>query len=226
MDFVNELDSGIQELKGVISEYKQTENVEIELRIGRIEGDKFNSGLKSESFFNQIKERLDSNPNWDKVLKIKTTELNNQGVRKITHFNDKKMAKSSCIKKSRLKNINLRYNNTPYDIRIGVSKEIDSDIKIRIGTTRIKDRVSYFHKDYRLDLTKVEQTENTVTSINYEFEVEFLNLDNEVSDLYRAHSGLLIMRDIINMCEPITESKLELEQTKTPEELLSDLKIN
>ena len=225
MDFVNELDSGIQELKGVISEYKQTENVEIELRIGRIEGDKFNSGLKSESFFNQIKERLDSNPNWDKVLKIKTTELNNQGVRKITHFNDKKMAKSSCIKKSRLKNINLRYNNTPYDIRIGVSKEIDSDIKIRIGTTRIKDRVSYFHKDYRLDLTKVEQTENTVTSINYEFEVEFLNLDNEVSDLYRAHSGLLIMRDIINMCEPITESKLELEQTKTPEELLSDLKI-
>ena len=226
MDFVHELHSGIQELKGVISEYKQTENVEIELRIGRIEGDKFNSGLKSESFFNQIKERLDSNSNWDKVLKIKTTELNNQGVRKITHFNDKKMVKSSCIKKSRLKNINLRYNNTPYDIRIGVSKEIDSDIKIRIGTTRIKDRVSYFHKDYRLDLTKVEQTENTVTSINYEFEVEFLNLDNEVSDLYRAHSGLLIMRDIINMCEPITESKLELEQTKTPEELLSDLKIN
>ena len=225
MDFVNELDSGIQELKGIISEYKKTENVEIELRIGRIEGDKFNSGLKSESFFNKIKERLDSNPNWHNVLNIKTSELNNQGVRKITHFNDKKIAKSSSIKKSRLKNINLRYNNTPYDIRIGVSKEIDSDIKIRTGTTRIKDRVSYFHKDYRLDLTKVEQTENTVTSMNYEFEVEFLNLDNEVGDLYRAHSGLLIMRDIINMCEPITDSKLELEQSKTPEELLSDLKI-
>ena len=38
----------------------------------------------------------------------------------------------------------------------------------------------------------------------YEMEIEFLNLKNDVSDIYRAHSGLLIIRDIINMCEPIT----------------------
>jgi len=210
-DHINELNNGIKILQKIIKEYKTENNIEIELRIGQIIENRFKSGLNSENFYNKIKQKLDSYKDWSQVLCTKTDELNNNGIRKITHFNGKKITKSSSIKKQRLKNINLEYINTPYDIRISVSKETDSEIKIKTGTLRVKERNSYFYKDYRFDLTKVTQTENTVESIIYEFEVEFMNLDNNVSDLYRAHSALLIIRDIINMCEEIVDAKLELD---------------
>jgi len=211
-DYIEELDAGIQELKNDIKKYKNNKNIEIELRIGQIQdNNSFKSGLNSVDFYNKIKQTLDSCKDWSNVLRTKTDELNNSGIRKITHFNDKKITKSSCIKKQRLKNTNLKYSNTPYDIRISISEEVESDSKIKTGTLRVKERDSYFYKDYRFDLTKVTQTENTLVTVNYEFEVEFMNLDNDVSDLYRAHSGLLIMRDIINMCEPISDSKIELD---------------
>ena len=220
-DYINELDSAIRILQDIIREYKTESNIEIELRIGQIIENRFKSGLNSDDFFNRIKIKLDSYKDWSQVLHTKTDELNNNGIRKITHFNGKKISKSSSIKKQRLKNINLEYINTPYDIRISVSKETDSEIKIKTGTLRVKERDSYFYKDYRFDLTKVTQTENTLESTIYEFEVEFMNLDNDVSDVYRAHSGLLIMRDIINMCEEISDAKLQLDC----QEEMNNLKI-
>lgn len=220
-DCIEELNDGIKILQNIIKEYKNNNDIEIELRIGQIIDDSFKSGLNSEHFYNIIKEKLNSCKDWSKVLHTKTDELNYNGIRKITHFNGKKIAKSSCIKKQRLKNINLKYKNTPYDIRISVSKETDSETRIKTGTLRVKERDSYFYKDYRFDLTKVTQTENTLKSIIYEFEVEFINLENDVSDLYRAHSGLLIMRDIINMCEEISDAKLEL----NCQEEMNNLKI-
>ena len=42
----------------------------------------------------------------------------------------------------------------------------------------------------------------------YEVEVEFINTKNEVSDMYRSHSGLLLMRDMINMCEEIEKDSV------------------
>ena len=223
LDHIDELTDGIEELRKIIKKYKLNKNIEIEIRIGQIQDNNhFKSGLCSEEFYNKIKTKLDSSKDWLNVIHTKTDEINSNGIRRITHFNDKKIVKNSSIKKQRLKNINLKYNNTPYDLRISVSTEIESDVKIKTGTIRIKDRVSYCYKDYRFDLTKVTQTENTVKNINYEFEVEFMNLDNEVSDLYRAHSGLLIMRDIVNMCEEIQNAKLELDIG----EELDNLKVN
>jgi len=212
-DNYDELNDGIHILEKVIKDYKKSENIEIELRIGQIMENSFKSGLGSENFYNKIKELLESNKNWDKILRTKTEELNNNGIRKITHFNGKKIAKQSCIKKSKIKTINLKYSNSPYDIRISVAREVESEERIRAGTgtLRKKDRVSYFHKDFRFDLTKVIQIENTVETLMYEFEIEFINLNSEITDIYRAHSALLKMRDIINSCEKIEDAKLSID---------------
>ena len=211
IDHIDELQDGIEYFKNVIKQYKNQENIEIELRIGQINDTFFKSGLNSVEFYNKIRERLESSKDWDNILRTTTDELNSNGIRKITHFNGKKISKTSCITKKKLKNINLKYDNTPYDIRISVSREVESESKIKSGTLRKKTRDSYFYKDYRFDLTKVLQTENTVVSELYEFEVELINLDSDVSDQYRSHSALLIMRDIINMCEPIDKGKLEID---------------
>ena len=204
-DFENELKVGIDKLSTLICEYKKKDNIEIELRLGQIQFNEFKSGLGSKDFFIKIKDTLDSSKVWDKIINNKHEELCMNGIRRTTMFNGKKVMKHQCIKKERLLNVDFQYTGTPYDVRISVSKEIPVYDKIKNGTgiLRKKNRFSYYYKDYVIDLTMVEQIENGVTDIVYELEVEFKNLKSDISDKYRAHSGLLLIRDLINMCEKI-----------------------
>jgi len=204
-DFFDELKVGIDTLSSLIFEYKKKDNIEIEIRLGQIQFNSFKSGLGSKDFFNKIKNTLDSAKCWDKVVNNKHEELCHNGLRRTTVFNGKKVMKHQCIKKERLINKNFEYSGTPYDLRISVSKEIPTEDKIKSGTgiIRKKNRFSYYYKDYIIDLTIVEQIDNGVSETNYELEIEFINLKSDVSDKYRAHSGLLLIRDVVNMCEKI-----------------------
>ena len=162
-DFYNELEEGIIELANVFYKYKKKDNIEIEIRIGQVDTstDAFKPGLGSQDFYNKIQKVLESNKNWDKIIKTTSEELINNGIRKTVKYNNKKVMKNQCIKKNKIKTIDFTYNGTPYDIRISVSNEIPIDEKIKTGIKREKDRVSYCHKDYRFDLTTVIQIDNT-----------------------------------------------------------------
>lgn len=220
-DFFDELKIGIETLSNIFAEYKKKDNLEIELRIGQIQFDGFKPGLGTKDFYNKIKNTLDTCKTWNKIVNNKTEELCTNGLRRITSFNNKKVMKHQCIRKEKILTKDLTYTGTPYDIRISVSKEVESEEKIKTGIIRKKNRNSYYHKDYRIDLTIVEQIENGVSNINYELEVEFLNIKNEISDKYRSHSGLLLMRDMINMCENIDkDATLEFPDEKSEEEML------
>ena len=206
-DFEHELKAGIDKLSTIICEHKKKDHIEIELRLGQIQFNEFKSGLGSKDFFIKIKDTLDSSKVWDKVINNKHEELCINGIRRTTMFNGKKVMKHQCIKKERLLNVDFQYSGTPYDVRISVSKEIPVEDKIKNGTgiLRKKNRFSYYYKDYVIDLTMVEQIENGVSEIVYELEVEFKNLKNDISDKYRAHSGLLLLHDVINMCEKVEQ---------------------
>jgi len=223
IDFEDELNDGINVLSSIIYEYKKKDNIEIEIRLGQIQFNEFKPGLGSKEFFFKIKDKLDSSTVWDKVINNKHEELCLNGIRRTIMFNGKKVMKSQCIKKERILNSNLQYSGTPYDVRISVSKEIPVEDKIKLGTgiLRKKNRYSYYFKEYVIDLTIVEQIENCVSVIIYELEVEFTNLKNDISDKYRAHSGLLLLRDIINMCEKIEDnSKLILQKNNKLKNLM------
>ena len=204
-DFFDEMKSGIINLSSMIKQYKKSDNIEIEIRLGQIQFDRFKSGLGSKEFFDKIKNTLDAAKCWTKVINCKSEELCNNGLRRTTLFNGKKITKNQCIKKEKILIKNFEYSGTPYDLRISVAKEIPVDDKIKSGNgiIRKKNRYSYYYKDYIVDLTEVEQIENKVSLINYELEIEFTNLHSNISDEYRAHSGLLLIRDMINMCEKI-----------------------
>jgi hypothetical protein len=207
-DFFEELKIGIDTLSKFFAEYKNKDNIEIELRIGQIQHDGFKPGLGTKDFYNKIKNTLDTCKTWTKVINNKSEELCSNGLRRITSFNGKKVMKHQCMRKERILTKDLTYTGTPYDIRISIAKEIESEDKIKTGILRKKNRYSYYYKDYRIDLTLVEQIDNGVSIINYELEVEFLNTKNEVSDKYRSHSGLLLIRDMINMCEKIEDDSI------------------
>lgn len=248
-DFYNELITGINELSKLIKKYKNTENIEIELRLGQIQFNGFNSGLGSKTFYDKIKSILDSSKCWSKIETNNFEELCNNGIRRTISINGKKVIKHNYIKKEKIETKDLEYSGTPYDIRICVSKEtpiIDKNVKIKTGTgiIRKKNRTSYYYKDYVLDLTIVEQIENNVSEIKYELEVEFLNLTQNdktdkteqskaqvptsasvptpVTDVFRAHSGLLLIRDMINMCEKIEEGSI----LESVNDKMKNMKIN
>ena len=204
-DFESELQIGINKLMSLISEYKKKDKVEIEIRLGQIQHNGFKSGLGSKDFYNRIKNTLDSSKAWTKIINTKTEEYCESGLKRITSFNGKKVMKHQSIKKNKISTIDLQYYGTPYDIRLCVSTEIPVEDKINVknSTLRKKNRYSYIYKDYQIDLTQVEQIYNGVSEINFELEVELNNLQNNVIDKYRAHSALLLIRDIINMCEKI-----------------------
>ena len=228
-DFYNELKEGIDSLSSIICENKKKENIEIELRLGQIQFNEFKSGLGSKDFFIKVKDTLDTAKCWDKIVNNKHEEICYNGIRRTTMFNGKKVMKHQCMKKERVSNTNFEYSGTPYDIRISVSKEIPVEDKIKtgMGLIRKKNRFSYYYKDYVIDLTTVEQIDNGVTETHYELEVEFINLKNCVIDKYRAHSGLLLMRDIINMCEKIEQgSKLVSPDLDKIKENLSKMEVS
>ena len=209
-DYYDELSVGIDFLTKMIKEYKSNDNIEIEIRIGQIQYDGFKSGLSNKDFYNRIKLKLDSSKVWSKVLTPKTEETCHNGLRRIEKFNNKKVKYEHIMKKKHSFK-DLQYSGTPYDIRLCASSEIKTEDKIQKGEgiIRKKNRTSYYYKDYVIDLTLVEQIKNGVVNINYELEIEIVNLKNEISDKYKAHSALLLIRDIINMCENIdNESKI------------------
>lgn len=200
-DHYQQLKTAIECLKELIQKYKSVKNIEIEIRIGIIEDSKFNSGLNSEDFYNKIKERLDSSQKWTKIEKINYKEKINGNIKKIYN---------SFICKKKLETIDFNFKGTPYDFRISICSETPIEVNnFNPILIRNKDRISYYYKECKFDLTKVETEYNNEIVENEEFEIELLNLNSSTSDLYRAHSALLKIYDIINMCEEIkSTSKL------------------
>ena len=217
-DYINQFNGSIGDFEKIIEKYKKNSVIEIEVRIGRFESGKFIPGLNSKEFFDKIKNTLNISKCWTKVNNIITEDLCQDNIKRITFLNGKKVTKHIYQMKEKVIYIDYSYENTPYDIRINISKEttvLDKKIKSTEGLTRKKNRQSFIFKDYSIDLTEVTIIENGIETINYEVEVELINLESDVSNFYRAHQTLLIIRDLINMCESILpESKFVKIQEK------------
>jgi len=193
-DHFNQLKPAIKTLETLIKKYKNHKNVEIEIKLGRIDGS-FVTGIHSESFYEKIKETLNSYKSWDSVKEENTTDYIKDSYRKTGDI---------IIHKKRLETVNFMFKGTPYDFRICVSTETPCTLKsFKHSFIRKKNRVSYVYKECKLDLTKIEEETNDEIIENEEFEVELIKLTSSTSDVYRAHSALLKIRDIINICEQI-----------------------
>lgn len=202
-DYYDQLKPAIDVLAMLIKKYKKIENIEIEIRIGRIDKKTFEPGLNSTEFFSKILKTLYTCDKWKNISEHSTDEYIKDDCKTII---DKKTNNKVSIRKTKLESYNFSFVNTPYDFRISVSKEekITSQVT-KHQIIRKKNRVSFHYKECNFDITQVEEeTENEIIE-NEEFEIELTNLDSNTSDVYRAHSALLKIRDIINICEPIID---------------------
>jgi hypothetical protein len=199
-DFMEELGDSINTIASIIKKFKGEQNIIMKINLGIFESGKFSPGLHSVDFFDKVKVLLDSNHFWDSKSTEKTTdnisgELTKRGISK--------------FKIDTLSNSIFSYQNTPFDFSVTVSRNSVSTKKMPdTVVTREKLEYSYTISDYKFNLSKILHTEEDSIEEQYEFEIELLNLGNNTTDVYRSHSALLKIRDIINYCETINEAKV------------------
>lgn len=193
-------DQVINEICNCIQKYNST-NTEIEFRLGYIEDEskEFDSSISS-VFFNKIKDKLDRSS-----VFLKKEELIHD---KFYSYRKQTIRSSNGIfmKKTKLKTINISYE--PFDVRVSFSTEepIKEPKQKKLIFERIKDRKSYFYKDWIFDLTKVTVEENNVSREIYEVELELKN-DFKKDDFkkdkfkYLATSALMKIQDLAKICE-------------------------
>ena len=90
-DHYNLLEPAINILSKLIEKYKLTENIEIEIRIGRYEDNKFTPGLNSEEFYQKIYNCLKTYKKWKTIEHLKTKEYVNNNYKKVSNITTKKL---------------------------------------------------------------------------------------------------------------------------------------
>lgn len=203
----------------------QTENPEIELRLGHIKNQNFETNIGYTAFDNILKALLEAKC-WCHVSgPIQSTDYFTNDHNRLTEYENSK--EKTKIQKQRLGVVNVENEcedegegegeeNTALDVRISVCAEVpieitEIDFQKEIQKSmykRSKKRWSFVYKNiWRYDCTVVN-TYN-VNSVNnpetqYEIEMELLNPKNLAlvyTPQYLAHSAILKINDLICLAD-------------------------
>jgi hypothetical protein len=189
---------------------KGHENVEIEFRIGTIiPGEGFSTDI-TKSFYEKIKNKLDLSASKGifnvNICNSEDTFIN--GVRK-------SVSDSGVIFIKKLKILTMDFKiigNSPFDLRVSVSKEIPfPEQKGNYVYKRSKKRTTYVYKNWNYDITEITSEKNTLIDTSYEFELELR--DTSIIDEKIVLSSLKKIKDIIDMTitkEEISDFHFEL----------------
>ena len=165
-------------------------DVEVEIRLGKIRGKYFNTGVKYDTFINTIKFCDDNN--WKHKI-VNYIDANAGNIRTRYQYipEIKQLVKINSISKEPVSKIDISLNTiSGFDIRFSNAKEELSDRTITFpDATRIteKKRISYYDPNgvIQVDLTEVnlaELKDSSITRIGAsEFQVEFEILKNDIN---------------------------------------------
>lgn len=207
----------LEMLTSTLDKYKG-QNVEVEFRLGLNSQSDFGTtrfiSSVSKDFFTKIMKLMEGSSVWKdkKYVKTKNTQDKN-GVR-CTEYDD---GRRVYMKKRKLVCVDMICDNSPFVIRMSISEEKiceeDEFSVVYVGSERKIERVSYNYKDmWSYDLSRVKYVDNTIDRSKYEIEIELLGmkglLGGKYDSRYVVHSGLLKMKDMINM---IWEKDIKLE---------------
>jgi hypothetical protein len=207
---------GILKLVELLDKYKNYSDIEIEIRLGYIQEKYFDSNITNE-YYKKINDTLNSFEDWSYNDNKTTTDYYDGNLRLSIDMEGNR----SAMKKVRLVDIDIVYDSGPFDIRISVSQETPIDPNDvnnnNLKTSRNKTRITRMYDKWKFDLSEVTTENNNLKKKSYEFEIE---IDNPFDTLkkynndsvYVAHSTLLKLRQVINMCEePDNEDIISME---------------
>ena len=194
--------------------------VEVEIRLGTITRNNFDSSV-DKKYFEKIKEHLESGI-WDSTVNKNTIEHVKDNLKLITDVTtNSKETKSVLILKERVKTEDFQINSSPFDIRYSLNQEFKLNSQIKTFSKndcliRNKTRKSFINRDFRYDLTIVNENNKGVMKIKYEIEIELLvNKDTltwkscYINDFLECK-----IYDLINIVEPIPREKFKINLIK------------
>lgn len=208
-DFLDELKFAVDKVMLHIDDYRTKDNIQICLYLGIKNEDSFEYGFNCENFYNRINEIL-KDTKWDNSNKDEYTlyTVDDNPLLFIEHH----LNEDKIYKKEILHEYTFLYKNTPFDFQVLVFEytpikkmpmNINETGKYLLDNYLLRNScISLYQSELHLeDCIEVEQglIINTIE----------MNKTNH-SSMYMAHDLLLRLRDIINLCEPITNANLEL----------------
>ena len=166
-------------IKKIISYLKQYSDVEIEFRLGNKYTDTFSSNITKKNY-DIIMNKLEKSYKKG-IFNKEIKEINDFFIKdkRISAVNDNFIS----IVKKKLYKEDFRLENSPMDIRLSVSREIQqeelSEIEEEDCFRRNKKRTIFVYKNWNYELTEVETIRNSISEITYEFELEINSFENE-----------------------------------------------
>jgi len=170
----------------IFDKYKDEENIEVELRLGKYNGTFFDTNVGKETF-DRVLSGLQQYNGWEDVKKS-TCDI---------YYNDKNgiriTANEDTGEQAMIQKINVEkedFNGTPTDMRFSVSREIPTWGQYEMDRKRTKSRYSFVRKNLSIDMTissgdNVDMDSEEECSYQIEFEIVKPNDVSDIDSFYK-----------------------------------------
>ena len=204
-----------------VSDFLALPFVEIEIRLGTILMDKFDTSI-DKKYFEKIKESLEQS-NWECVVCKNTVEYIEKSEKRssIKFVSDitGKETKEIVLKENVLTE-DHQLSFSPFDVRYSVNQEFNLKsqhfLKNEDSFIRNKVRTSFISKNFKYDLTLVNENNEGVVKTKYEIEIELLVSEDTLNWESKYLNDFLECKvyDLVNIVEPMERSKFKINWVK------------
>lgn len=188
--------------ESTIDEYKDQPNVEIEIRLGKVNRDTFDTNVGQATFENVLR-RLRKYEGWESTKESQSTVYMDTAAGKRVVMNDVTDEMESCVVKKRLLVKDQVLDGYLVDARLGISSEVpyDREADTEENFTRVKKRkrYSFVRKGLSIDLSDVSgdaDDKDSEEATEYQIELEILNPPVNAADRHQVFNIVYKISDI------------------------------
>jgi hypothetical protein len=185
-----------------IDQYKDQPNVEIEIRLGKVNRGKFDTNV-GQATFERVLRRLRRYDGWDSTNESQTTVYMDPTTGKRVVMNDVTDEMESCMIKRRLLVNDQVLPGFPVDARLGISSEVpydrEADTEENFTRTRKRTRYSFVRKGLSIDLSEVSgdaEDKDSEEATEYQIELEILNPPVSAAERHQVFNIVYKISDI------------------------------
>lgn len=188
--------------ENTIDQYKDTPNVEIEIRLGKVNRGKFDTNVGQQTF-EKVLHRLRKFEGWESAKESMSTVYLDTAAGKRVVMNDLTDEMESCVIKKRVLVNDQVLEGFPVDARLGISSEVpyDRDADEDENFTRVKKRkrYSFLRKGLSIDLSEVSGSPDDKDSedvIEYQIELEIVDPPTSIAERHQMFNIVYKISDI------------------------------
>jgi type VI protein secretion system component VasA len=203
-----------------VYEYMVLPFVELEIRLGTILRERFDSSV-DKKYFEKIRDSLEQS-NWQSIVNVNTVEYikphpdkKKANLKLVTDITNE--SRTQLFIKENVYNEDFQMASSPFDVRYSINQEFN--LNSQIGTfnkedcvVRNKTRKSFIQDHFKYDLTIVNENIDGVIKAKYEIEIELLVTDETLTWKPQYINDFLECKvyDLVNIVEPLSRDKIKL----------------